>query len=148
MSHPSPCVIVAQLLSHVRVFVTPWTAAHQVSLSPTVFQSLLKFMSTESVMLSNHLILCHTLLRLSSVFPRIRVFSSESALCIRWPKYWSISFSISPSKEYSGLIFFSIDWLDLLAVQGLSRVFSSTTVRKHQFLGAQPSLWSNSHIHM
>ena len=139
---------VLQLLSRVRVFVTPWTAAHQVSLSPTVFQSLLKFMSTESVMLSNHLILCHTLLRLPSVFPRIRVFSSESALCIRWPKYWSISFSISPSKEYSGLIFFSIDWLDLLAVQGLSRVFSSTTVRKHQFLGAQPSLWSNLHIHM
>ena len=148
MSHPSPCVIVAQLLSRVRVFVTPWTAAHQVYLSPTVFQSLLKFMSTESVMLSNHLIPCHTLLHLPSVFPRIRVFSSESALCIRWPKYWSISFSISPSKEYSGLIFFSIDWLDLLAVQGLSRVFSSTTVRKHQFLGAQPSLWSNLHIHM
>ena len=119
MSHPSPCVIVAQLLSRVRVFVTPWTAAHQVYLSPTVFQSLLKFMSTESVMLSNHLIPCHTLLHLPSVFPRIRVFSSESALCIRWPKYWSISFSISPSNEYSGLNSFSIDWFDLLAVQGI-----------------------------
>ena len=99
--------------------MTPWTAAHQASLSITNSQSLLKLMSIESVMPSNHLILCrHPLLLLSSVFPSIRVFSSESVLCIRWPKYWSFSFSISPSNEYSGLISFSVDWLDLLKVQG------------------------------
>ena len=95
---------------------------------------------------SNHLIFCHPLL-LPSIFPSTRVFSNESALGIRWPKYWSFSFSISLSSKYSGLIFFSIDGLDLLAVQGLSRVFSNTTVQKHQFFSAQHSLWSNSHIH-
>ena len=126
---------------HVRLFTSPWTEAHQVSLSFTISQSLLKFMSIASVMLSNHLILCHALLLLS-VFPSIRVFSSESALCIRWPKYWS--FSISPSNEYSGLISFRMDWLDLLAVQELSRAFSSTTVQKHQFFGALLFLWSSS----
>ena len=97
-----------------------------------------------------HLILCHPLLLLPSVFPSIRVFSNESVLHIRWPKYWSFSFSISPSNEYSGLISFRIDWLDLLAVQGskgLSGVFSNTTVQKHQFFSAQPNSWSNSHIH-
>ena len=107
-----------QLLSHVRLFVTPWTAAHQASLSITNSQSLLKLMSIMSVMPSNYLILCHTLLLLPSIFPSIRVFSNESVLHIRWPKYWSFSFSISPSNEYSGLISFRMDWFDLLAVQG------------------------------
>ena len=103
-----------QLLIHVRLFATPWTA----TLSITNSWSLLKFMSIEAVMPSNHLILCHPLLLLPSVFPNIRVFSSESVLHIRWPKYWSFSFNISPSSEYSGLISFRVDWLDLLAVQG------------------------------
>ena len=107
-----------QLLSHVRLFATPWTAARQASLSITTSHSLPKLMSIESVMPSNHLILCHPLLLLPSIFPSIRVFSNESALCIRWPKYWSLSFNISPSNEYSGLISFRMDWLDLLAVQG------------------------------
>ena len=129
-----------QSLSCVQLFATPWSTACQPSLSIT--QSLLKFMSIESVMPSNHLILCHHLL-LPSIFPSMRVFSSESILYIRWP----ISFFISPSTEYSGLISFRMDWLDLLAVQGLSRVFSNTTVQKHQFFGAQLSLWSNSPIH-
>ena len=106
-----------QLLSLVRLFATPWTAARQASLSITNSRSLLKFMSIESVMPSNHLILCRPLLLLPSVFPSIRVFSNESALHIRWPKYRSFSFSISPSNEYSGLISFRMDWLDLLAVQ-------------------------------
>ena len=105
-----------QLLSHVRLFATPWTAAHQASLSITNSQSLLKLMSIKSVMSSNHFILC--LLLLPSFFPSIRVFSNESALCIRWPKYWSFSFSISPSNEYSGLISFRMNWFDLLATQG------------------------------
>ena len=104
-----------QSLSHVRLFVTPWTAAHQASLSFTISRSLLKIMSIKSVMPSSHLILCHHLLLLSSIFPNIGVFSNESALCIRWPKYWS--FSISLSNEYSGWISFRIDWLALLAVQ-------------------------------
>ena len=106
-----------QLLSLVRLFATPWTAECQASLSLTNSQSLLKLTSIRLVMLSNHLILCCPLL-LASVFPSIRVFSNESVLCIRWPKYWSFSFNISPSNEYSGLISFRIDWLDLLAVQG------------------------------
>ena len=111
------CVVV-QLLSHVRIFATPWTAALQASLSFTISWSLLKFMSIESVMPSNHLILCHPLLLLPLIFPSIRVFSNESVLHIRWPKYWSFSFSISPSSEHSGLISFRMGWLDLLAVQG------------------------------
>ena len=106
-----------QSLSRVQLFVTPWTAACQASLSITNSQSLLKLMSIELVMPSNHLILCHPLLLLPSIFPSIRVFSSESVLHIKWPKYWSFSFSISPSNEYSGLISFRMDWLDLLAVQ-------------------------------
>ena len=106
-----------QLLSRVRLFATPWTAAHQASLSITNSQSLLKLLPIESVMPSNHLILCHPLLP-PSFFPSIRVFSNESVLHIRWPKYWSFSFNISPSSEYSGLISFRMDWLDLLAVQG------------------------------
>ena len=126
--------------SFVSNSVTPWPAAHQASLSIINSQTLLKFMSIESVMPTKHLILCCPLLLLPSIFPSIKDFSNESALCIRWPKYWTFSFSISPSKEYSGLISFRIDWLNLLTVQGLSRVFSNTTVHKHQFFGAQLSL--------
>ena len=128
-------------------FATPGTAVHQGSLSFSISQNLLKLMSIESVMPSNYLILCHPLLLLPSVFPRIRVFSSESALCIRWPKYWSPSFSISPSNEYSVLIFFRIVGLISLQSKGLPRIFSSTILQKHQFFSAQPSLWSNSQIH-
>ena len=106
-----------QLFSCVRLFETPWTATRQASLSITNSWSLPRLMSIESVMPSNHLILCHPLLLLRSIFPSIRVFSNESALCIRWPKYWSFSFNISPSNEHSGLISFRIDWLDLLAIQ-------------------------------
>ena len=107
-----------QSLSHVQIFVTPWTVAYQASQSITNSWSLFKLMSTEPVMPSNHLILCHPLLLLPSPFPRIRVFSNELVLYIRWPKYWSLHFNISPSNEYSGLISFRMDWLDLLAVQG------------------------------
>ena len=118
MSTGVAAVVVVQLLSYVWLFVTPWTAAHQASLSFTTSRRLLKLMSIEPVMTSNHLTLCHPLLFLPSIFPSIRVFSNESALHIRWPKYWSFSFSISHSNEYSGLISFRIDWFDLLAVQG------------------------------
>ena len=114
---PYPLICSVQSLSHVRPFVTPWTATHQASLSITNSRSSPKPMSIEFVMPSNHLILCHPLL-LPSIFPSIRVFSNESALRIRWPKYWSVSFSISLSNEYSGLVSFSIDGFDLLAVQG------------------------------
>ena len=107
-----------QLLSHIRLFTTPWTAACQASLSITNSRSLLKLMSIELVMPSNHLILCCPLLLLPSIFPSIRFFSNESVLRIWWPKYWSFSFNISPSNEYSGLISFRMDWLDRLAVQG------------------------------
>ena len=110
--------IVAQSFSPIWLIVTPWTAACQTSLSITNFWSLLKLMSIESVMPSNHLILCHPFLFPPSIFPSIRVFSNESALRSRWPKYWSFSFSICPSNEYSGLISFWIDWFDLRAVQG------------------------------
>ena len=128
--------------------MTPWTVAgHQASLSITNFRSSSELMPIESVMPSNHLMLCHPLLLMSSIFPSIRVFSNESTLHIRWPKYCSFSFNISPSNEHSGLISFRMDWLDLLAVQGISRVFSNTTVQKHQFLSTQLSLWSKSHIH-
>ena len=113
-----------------------WTAAHQASLSLTVSQRLPKFMSIELVMLSNHLILCCPLLILPSIFPSIRVFSNDLALCIRWPKYWSFSLSISPSNEYLRLISFRIDWFGLLAAQWTLRVFSNTTVQKHQFFGS------------
>ena len=107
-----------QSLSDVQLFVTPWTIASQVSLSSTVSQRLFKLMSSESVMPSNHLILCCPLLFLPSIFPSIRVFSNESVLRIRWPKYWSFSFTISDSNQYSGMISFKIDWFDLLAFQG------------------------------
>ena len=129
-----------QWLRRVQLFVTPWTAASQASLSITNSQSLLKLMSIKSVMPSNHFILCCPLLLPPSVFPSIRVFSSESVLHIRWPKCWSFSFSISPYNEYSVLISFRMDWLDLLQSKGLSRVFSNTTVQKHQFFGTQLSL--------
>ena len=115
------CLSSVQSHSHVQLFATSLTAAHQASLSITNFQSLLKLMSIESVISSNHLILCHPLILLPSIFPSIRVFSNESVLCIRWPKYWSFSFSISPSNKYSELISLRIDWFDLLAVQGTLR---------------------------
>ena len=117
----------------------PWTAAHQVSLSLTISESLSKFMSTESVMPFNHLILCHPLLLLPPIFPSIRVFPKELALCIRGPKHWSFSFSVSPSNECSGLISLGLTGLISLQSKGLLRVFSSTTVQKHQFFSAQPS---------
>ena len=139
-----------QSLSRVEVFATPWTAARQASLSITNSQGLLKLMSVESVMPSNHLIFCHPLLPLPSIFPSIRVFSNESILLIQWPKYWSFNFSISPSNEYSGLISFTIDWLDLLAVRdsqessptpqfksinssGLSFLYNSTLISTHVY---------------
>ena len=136
-----------QSLSLVWISVTPRTTACQASLSITNSQSLLKLMSIESVMLSNHHFLCRPLLLLAPIPPRLRDFSNESTLHMRWPKYWSFSFSISFSNEYSGLISFRMDWLDLLTVQGTLRVFSNTTLQKHQFLGAQLSSLSNSHIH-
>ena len=117
---------VVQSLSHVQLFVTSWTAARQAFLSFTISQRLLKLMSIESVMPSNHLILCHPLPCLPSIFPSIRVFSNESSLCIGWPKYWSFIFSISPSNESSGLISFRIDWFDLLAVHGTLQESSPT----------------------
>ena len=142
-----------QSLSRVQQFVTSCTAARQASQSITNSQSLLRLMFIKSMMPSNHLILCHPLLLPASIFPSIRVFSNESVLRIRWPKYWSCSFSISPSNQHSGLISFKKDGLISLQSKEresmeLSRVFSNTTVQKHQFFGAQLSLWSNSHIHM
>ena len=128
-------VSLVQSLSCIRLFATPWTAARQASLSIAISQSLLKLMSIESVMSSNHLILCRLLL-LPSVFPSIRVFSDESVLCIRWPEYWSFSFSISPSNEYSGLISFRMDFWISLQSKGSSGVFSNTTIQKHQLFGA------------
>ena len=124
----------AQLLSPVRLFVTPWTAACQASLSITNSQNLLKLMSIESVMPSNHLIVCCPLLP-PSIFPSIKVFSNESVLCIRWPKHWSFTFNISPSNEYSELI--SLGWTGWISwlSKGHSRVFSNTTVQKHPFFG-------------
>ena len=150
-----PVIVVVQSLGHVQLFVSPWIAASQASLSSTIqaslsftiSQSLLKLMSLESVMTSNHLILCHSLLLLLSVFPRIKVFSNESTLRVRWPKYWSFSFHISPSNEYSGLLSLGLTGLISLQSKGLLRVFSSTTIQNHQFFGTQPSLWSNSYIH-
>ena len=129
-----------QSLSRVQLFATLWTAVRQASLSITNSWSLLKLISIESVMPSNHLILCHPLLLLLSIFPSIRVFSNESAVHIRWPKYWSFSFSINLFNEYSALI--SFRWTGWISLQskGLSPVFSNTTAQKHQFFGAQLSL--------
>ena len=129
-----------QSLSHVRLFVTPWTAAHQASLSITNSWSLLKHMSMELVMPSNNFILCHPLLLPPSLFPSIRGFSNESVLCIGWPKYWSFTFSISPAKEYSGLISFRIDRLDLLAVQGSFKSFLRHHSSKASIFSTQCSL--------
>ena len=129
-----------QLLSCVQLFATPWTAACQYSLSMTTSWSLLKLMSIESVMPSNHLILCCPLLLPPSIFPSISVFSNESALYIMWPKYWSFSFSVSPSNEYSGLISFKIDSSDLLAVQGILKSLLQHHSSKASFFGAQLSL--------
>ena len=136
-----------QLLSCVWLFVTPWIAAHQASLSITNSRSSLKLTSIESVMPSSHLILCRPLLLLSPISPSIGDFSNESTLCMRWPNYWSFSFSIIPSKEIPGLISFRMTgWISLQS-KGLSRVFSNTTVQEHQFFGTQLSSQSNSHIH-
>ena len=144
--------IVVESISRVRFFATPWTAAHQAPLSFTISQNVLKLMSIESVMLSNHLILCHLLLLLPVAFPSIRVFSNESALCIRWPKYWS--FSINPSNEYSRLISLRIDWFDLPAGQRTLRSLlqhhnskasiehqCSTFSHTHTWLLEKPKLW-------
>ena len=138
------CFVVIQSLCHVWLFVTPWTAAHQASLYITISQSFPKFMSIMSVMPSIHLLWCPLLL-LSSIFPSIRVFSNESAVHIRWPRYCSFSICISPFNEYSWLISFRMDWFDLLAVQGTLKSHLSTIGQKHQFFGALPSLWSSSH---
>ena len=135
-----------QSLSHVQLFVTQWTAAHQASLSITNSRSLLRLMSIRSLMPSNHLILCCPLVLLPSIFPSIRVFSGESALRIRWPKYWSFSFNISPSNEHSGLIFFRMDWLDLLTVQGTLKSLLQHYSSKASILQCS-ALCSNSHIH-
>ena len=118
-----------QSLSHVQLFATPWTAAHQASLSFTVSQNLLKLTYIESVTPSNQFVLCHPLFLPPSIFPSVRVFSNESALCIRWPKHWSFNFSVSPSSEYSGLIPFRIDWFDLLAVQGTLESFPTPQLK-------------------
>ena len=131
-----------QSFSHIQLFATPWTAALQASLSITNSQSLLKLMSIESMMSSNHLILCHPLLLLPSILPSIRVFSNESALCIRWPKYWSFSFNISPVLPMNTQDWPPLGWTGWISLQskGLSRVFSNTTVQKHQFYSTQLSL--------
>ena len=133
--------LIVQSPSHVWLFATPWTAARQASLSFIISQSLLKLKSTESVMPSNHLILCHPLLLLPSIFPSIRVFSNELALRIRWPKYWS--FSTSPSSEYSGLISFRVDWFELPAVQGtLKSLLQHQKILRHSaFLGLPRWRW-------
>ena len=129
-----------QSLSRVRLFATPRTAAHQASLSITNCRSSLKLTPIESVMPSSHLILCRPLLLLPPIPASVRVFSNESTLRIRWPKYWSFSFSIIPSQEHPGLISFRMDWLDLLAVQGTLKSLLNTTVQKHQFFCVQLSL--------
>ena len=142
----SPCCCCSVAQSYLTL-CNPVEAAHWPALSFTSPQSLLKLTFIKSMMPSNHLILCHPLLLLPPIFPIIRFFSKESALCVRWPKYWSFSFSISPSNEYPGLISFRLTGLISLLSKGLSRVFSSTTVQKHQLFSVQPSLWTNSHMH-
>ena len=127
--------------------VVPWTAACQALLSSTISWSLLRFTAIEPVMLSNHLILCCPLLLLPSIFSSIKVFSNESAVCSRWPNYWSFGFSSSPSNEYSGLISFRMDWFDLLAVQGTLKSLLQYHNSKAQTFVAQPSLWSKFYIY-
>ena len=136
-----------QSLSSVRLFAIPWIAARQASLSITNSRSSLRLASIKSVMPSSHLILCRPLLLLPPIPPSIRGFSTESIIRVRWPKYWSFSFSISPSKEHPGLISFRMDWLDLLAVQGTLKSLLQHHSSKHQFFGVQLSSQSNSHIH-
>ena len=138
---------VVQSPSHVQLFATPWTAAHQASLSLTISQNLPKFMSIASGMSSRHLTLWCPLLLLPSIFPSIRDFSNELAVYIRWPKYWSFSFSISASSEYSGLISLKIDWFNLLAVQGTVRSLLQHLSSKASIFGSLPSLRSNSDNH-
>ena len=137
-----------QSLSRVWLFATPWTASRQASVSITSSWSLFKLMSIKLVMPSNHLILCHLLLLPPSILPSIRVFSKESVLCITWPRYWSFSFNISPSNEYSGLISFRMDWLDLLAVQGTLKSLLQHHSSKASILKCLAFFISNSHIHM
>ena len=136
-----------QSLSGIQLFVTPWTAAHQDSLSITNSHSLVKLMSIESVMPSNYLILCRPLLRRPSIFASIRVFSNELALCMRWPKYWSFSFNISPSNEHLGVISFRMDWLDLLAVQGSLKSLLQQHSSNASILSCSAFFKSSSHIH-
>ena len=136
--------VAVQSLSCVWLLATPWTAAHQDSLFFTISRSLFKPVSIESVVSSNHIIFCRPLLLLPSIFPSISVFSNESVLCIRWPNYWSFSFSISPSNEHSGLISFRMDWLDLLAVQGTLKSLLQHHISKHQLL-ALSSFYSPTH---
>ena len=136
-----------QLLSHVQFFATPWTTVRQASLSITNSWTLLKLMSIESVMPSNHLILCYPLFLPPSIFPSIRVFSNESVLRIRWPKYWNFSFNISTSNEYSGLISFRMDWLDLHAVQGTLKSLLQHRSAKASMLWCSAFFIVNSHIH-
>ena len=133
--------------SHVQLFVTPWSAARQTSQFITNSWNLLKLMSIESVMPSNYLSLCHPLLLLPSIIPSIRIFSNESVVCIRWPKYWSFSFSISPSNEYSGLISFRMDWLDLLAIQRTLKSLLQHHSSKASILRCSAFFMSSSHIH-
>ena len=147
ISGDSVFVVVALLLSRVPLLVIPWTVACRTSLSFTISQSLLRFMSIKSMMLANHLILCHLLLLLPSIFPSIRVFCSEPAYGTISPKHWNFSFSISLSNEYSGLTPLGLTDLISLLAKGLSGGFSSTTIQKHQFFNTQPSLWFISHIH-
>ena len=136
-----------QSLSRVRLLAIPWIAACQDSLSITNSQSLFKLMSIKLVMPSNHLILCRPLLLFPPILPNIRIFSSESTLCMRWPKYWSFSFRISPTNEHPGLISFRMDWLALLAVQGTLKSLLQHHSSKHQFFGIQLSSQYNAHIH-
>ena len=147
----SQTVVIRSLLlllfsSCVRLFATPWIASRQTSLSLTIFQSLLKLMSVESVIAPNHLILCRPLL-LPEIFPSIKVFSNELTLCIRWPEFWSFSFSISPSNKYSGLISFRIDWFDLLEVQGTHKSLLQHHTSKASILRQSAFFLSNSYIH-
>ena len=147
MNCPVAFLVVVQSASCVQHFATPWTAARQASPSIANSLSLLKLVSIESVMPSNHLILCHPVLLPPSIFPSIRVFSNESVLCIRWPKYWSFSFNISPSNEHSGLISFRTDWLDLLAVQGTLKSLlqyhsSKASILRHSAFFYNPTLTS------
>ena len=140
-----PFAVVGPSVSHVQLFATLWIDAKQSSLSFSISQSLLKFMFIESVMPSNHLFLCHPFLLLPSIFPSIGVFSNDTALWFRWPKYWSFSFSITPSNEQSGLISFRIDWMDLFAVQGTLNSLLQHDSSKHQFFSTQLSLYCPNH---